>query len=119
MMFQYDDFCIGTDGNLYTLHGSEWIERIAENYICSEFVGLFDANGVPIYEYDILSHGKGEKGVVEYHANATTFGLMDRSGPIPRLTFIPFGGMTVNVIGNIFENADLVEIYMNPHPELY
>lgn len=70
--------------------------------IC-EFTGLTDRHGVEIYEGDILK----PKWVIKWSDKQVGFVIVDDSIGFENLELSP-GGMTGEVIGNIYENPELV-----------
>ena len=75
-----------------------------------KFVGRIDPKQTEIYEGDIVasggSTGQGLFGVVIWHEDACGYGWFSERAPSGLLRSF---GSTVAVIGNIHENADLLE----------
>ena len=71
------------------------------------FTGLKDKNGKDIYEGDILIDG-GNKGIVEYFSKIGLFGINLGGNSICNFQedFLP---TDCEVIGNIYENPELLE----------
>lgn len=66
-----------------------------------QFTGLFDKNGKEIYEGDVLQfpfREKLEKSVVKEHSPDYCYWMS-----------LPLGGREFEVIGNIYENPELLE----------
>lgn len=91
---------------LYEGDGSEDNVVNPENYVIQQYTGLEDKNNVEIYEGDIISH-KGYKGQVSFFAGMYLIDYPDQtdSGPIGFLQT-----KDIEVIGNIFENEDLLKV---------
>ena len=82
------------------------------NLIPQQFTGLYDKNGKEIYEGDICNH--------EYHPNYSgiirweeellsyAFTLKDKDGEYEQYFFIKSDGKKYKVIGNIYENPELL-----------
>jgi uncharacterized phage protein (TIGR01671 family) len=83
-------------------------ERKMEEFEIMQYTGLKDKNGVEIYEGDICKNGDYDNNataydyrieVIEYRENQ---GMFDGWNP-------NHGGMTCEVIGNIYENPELLK----------
>lgn len=122
-------FVIDEDGKLLRLVSGDKYECTDDYFEVSYFTGLIDKNGKEIYTGDVLecaipidevmagySHSWWERGIVKYYPEFARYGLEFHS---------PFGGEGYTgiqedisnyisgngawwVIGNIFENPDLV-----------
>ena len=94
---------------------SDLIEQAQENFILMQYVGFNDKYGQSIYEGDLLIYDDDKDVMFEvfYHDEYAQF-LCTRNyyrnnrcgGHIPRLEY----GTKLNVIGNIYENPELMEI---------
>lgn len=125
--FNKKDISIDNLGNIFVFEGYDendadlWHVRILsdpdnERYVIEQTTGLTDKNGTEIYEGDICSFtsktGK-HMGVVEWSDNLASFGLRMVKNNF-RYTFSDLDTMGVNldtleVIGNIHENPELME----------
>ena len=88
--------CIGTD-----------VVRITYNIdpdTVSEFTGKFDIRRKSIFENDIVEEAGGHRSVVKYSEEEAKFVLESK------YVVTELGNKQVTVIGNIFDNADLMEI---------
>lgn len=97
--------------------------QLADNYELMQYTGLKDKNGREIYEGDILSFGSvwnnGDNedideefhiGVVEYDPNYAVYNVNCEESGEHRFMFtevVNYDGF--GVIGNIFENPELLE----------
>lgn len=121
------DIAIDNLGNVFVFEGCDdndselWYARILvdpdnERYIIEQTTGLIDKNGKDIYHGDICSFtsktGK-HVGVVEWLDNLASFGLRMVKNNF-RYTFFGLDIMGINldtleVVGNIHENPELME----------
>lgn len=110
----------GPYGELYTkkFHSSSYSDKGVPNLTLMQYTGLKDKNGKEIYEGDIVSY-RGYRGVVKisplkgahissYHPECASF----EDGKEYKLEDGMRGertGCPVGVIGNIYENPELLE----------
>ena len=70
------------------------------------FTGLTDRNGVKIFEGDIVRYG--QRGAVEYNSGSAQFTLNFANSTYVGFDKIPF--CDCEVLGNIYDNPDLLEV---------
>ena len=120
-----DEWFLDFDGDLHFIEYDEdsnqyWPDRVPEeNYVVQQYTGLKDSKGKEIYEGDVVKiiYDKAI-GEVYFDFNLGAFRLKDKSSksyPITTYRFDevnkPIGLVNVadEVIGNIFENSELLK----------
>ncbi len=107
--------------NFSWAHGQGWIHNTEDWYseegfvqdpILMQYTGLKDKNGKEIYEGDILEgssngliYGHGLKLVMEWDEDTAGYWLEMRN---PKFKEYAQAATRMTIIGNIYENADLV-----------
>lgn len=74
-----------------------------------QYTGLKDKDGKEIYEGDILEFSKGGIMYVEWNDDFKMFVLVDPRGKKASLNICIYATEHVKVIGNIFENKELLK----------
>ena len=110
-----EEVAITLDGDLFewnegsTDEGSIFWKR-EDYYILSQFTGLKDSRGVEIYEGDIVNcENSGEVGRIEWSSKgAIGWSLVTNDDPLLNIGFL-FSQYVYEIIGNIYENPELVD----------
>lgn len=76
-------------------------------YKVMQFTGLKDKNGKEIYEGDIANSEKMENGIIEYHPGLAMFVILFEE--IGQYKAIYLYEDELEVIGNIYENRELIK----------
>lgn len=111
---------IGFDGKIYVTGSTgpmcdcgcsaDYINwSVSEDYelVLMQYIGLKDKNGKEIYEGDIVSYFGGGYGIVYYDEQFAAFRIeILKTGKYTDMEFIAKYG---DVIGNIYENPELLE----------
>ena len=130
-------FCIRLDGHFCLLRNDgHWCTQDPNNFILTQYTGLKDKNGQEIYELDILKYSNRSKHHTKFSKNyVVEFGEQDfgqhsyqqtigwnatpinnfskpsklDSGRLGKGILDLFGTHKVEIIGNIYENHELLE----------
>lgn len=86
--------------------GSRAEEVKPDDYILMQYTGLKDKNGKEIYEGDVVKYGGASKGIGEVSWREAEFSI--RADDDGSALFLPIRTTSVEVIGNIYENTELV-----------
>lgn len=103
---------------IITKPGVQWVDGVYMTYdecvevdpeTVGQFTGLTDKNGVKIFEGDIVLH-KGECGLIEYSYD---YGMFEVDFDYCFASFIDISASNCEVIGNIYDNPELLEVSGN------
>ena len=79
-------------------------------FILMQFTGLHDKNGKEIYEGDIVMHNKIHSSVIKWIRGVFTFEILTLSTLPGRVILLNYLGDELEIIGNIYENKDLLNV---------
>lgn len=100
-----DYFIVGNGDGFGAVHDEDWLN--SDDYKIMQCTGLKDKNGKEIYEGDILKISEQNIGIVDYRISTCSFCLMSKIGEYQ--TDHLFGADEfAEVIGNIYENSELI-----------
>ena len=106
--FSMDGFVNGIIVAKFRPDGDFDFEQIDAELI--QYTGLKDKKGIEIYEGDIVKCNNGHIGVIEFEEHDCCFNVTDyycSSNDYPTMAFIE--GQPFEVIGNIYENPELLK----------
>lgn len=102
-------------GHYYDVYGVPNIEQNNKSFdvdpeTVGQFTGLIDKNGVKIFEGDIVTIPKttNRKYSIDYVADLAMYVIHDNSDMGNDKDFTAFFGMELEVIGNIYDNLELL-----------
>ena len=104
-------FCIGDDGSFIDMtsgDNSEWM--VVEDMTINRYTGLKDKNGVEIYEGDVVKYVTNYYGKRQERQKVVEWidDMQDDSFGEPLSMGYRFHGDELEVIGNIYENPELI-----------
>jgi uncharacterized phage protein (TIGR01671 family) len=103
------------DGSLYECFPCEFCKSIEEwykntqRYELMQFTGLYDVNGKEIYEGDIVKVKEFNDEIMLVYFEDGYFGFGNYEVRYGRYSFDPINNL-IEVVGNIFENPELLKI---------
>ena len=105
-------FIIDLNGKFHNLQNGSG----GDEYIVQQFTGLFDKNNKPIYEGDVVRCNCWQNGVERHNYTSVDSVKFYRGVFYPRYIhdeceddWYSSGIDTIEVIGNVFENSDLLK----------
>lgn len=113
-IFHYKDFVVLPDGSVQMIHLSEEEnDLVRDSLVLQQFTGVLDKDGKEIYEGDIVNFVSGAAFGRSFKSNITfeigCFGYTE-TNIFHHLYWWPKGhGYFIEVIGNIFENPELIK----------
>lgn len=95
---EYDDFQIYVNSKIITKSGHEYVREDT----LGQFTGLTDKNGVKVFEGDIVEY-EGTRYSINYLPHYARFSAVK-----PNTVFCVFAYQRGEVIGNIYDNPELI-----------
>lgn len=95
---EYDDFQIYAQPQIITRSGREYVNKNT----LGQFTGLTDKNGTKIFEGDIVEY-EGKRYSIKYLPHYARFSAVK-----PNTVFCVFAYQRGEVIGNIYDNPELI-----------